>query len=409
MIRNLLLAMTLTPAFAAAEVTFDSSFECGNGTGFSEVETGLYEFEIEPDTNSTDRQWFYFGVNGASGQTLTFRLLNTNETNVTGHWGTAVPVFSTDDGNTWARVTEGTSTTPTTYTFTHTIQSNSERLAFHVPYPFSRVETKIPQWAAHPHAELSVLGESVEGRDITLFRITDPLQDADGKLGIWIIARQHAAEVTSSWSLEGLMDFLLSDADEALALRANALINVVPFLNPDGATAGNYRDNALGVNLNRVWDGSATMQSSPEVVLAKQVIDEWATGENDYSWFFDFHSTSGNGPHFAFHAAASTSSTDYNAVSQEFLQLVESFAPHFSASRGESTSSDSRLAYHSQRITYGIQAFTPEGTYNSQGHGPTPGAPQTSESHREVGVAFVKALVAYHELEAPGVEGFQVD
>ncbi len=405
---SILLALAFAPTLATAQITFDSSFECGNATGFTETAPGAYDFAIEPDTASDDRQWFYFAANGAEGQTLTFTIVNAGDTNVPSHWSTAVPVFSTDDGETWTRTTGATSRTSTTYTFAHTFQTNAERIAFHDPYPFSRAETKIPEWAAHPHAESTVLGQSIQGRDMTLFRITDPSTGPEGKIGVWVIARQHAAEVTGSWTMEGFMDFLLSDAEEARALRANALVNVVPFMNPDGATAGNYRDNFHGVNLNRVWDGSATMADSPEVVLARQAIDAWAAGDNDYSWFFDFHSTSGGSPHFAFHAAVSTSSVEYNAISREFLGLVESFAPHFDADGGESSSNDSRLAYHSQRKNHGVQAFTPEGTYNRQFHGPTPNAPQTPETHREVGAAFAKALVEYHELEAPRGNGMAI-
>ena len=66
-------------------------------------------------------------------------------------------------------------------------------------------------------------------------------------------------------------------------------------------------------------------------------------------------------------------------------------------------SPDARLAYHSQRMNYGVQAFTPEGTYNFQRHGSTPNAPQTPETHKEVGVAFIKALVAFHRLGEDGM------
>ena len=77
-------------------ITFDSSFESGNGTNFTLTAPGEYSFDFELDTNSTDRQWFNFDVSGAQGQTLTFHLQGINQSNVTGHWSLARPVASSD-------------------------------------------------------------------------------------------------------------------------------------------------------------------------------------------------------------------------------------------------------------------------------------------------------------------------
>jgi murein tripeptide amidase MpaA len=36
-------------------------------------------------------------------------------------------------------------------------------------------------------------------------------------------------------------------------LRETFIFKIIPMLNPDGVTQGNYRCNALGVDLNRRW------------------------------------------------------------------------------------------------------------------------------------------------------------
>lgn len=400
LIHTLLLAGLV--AIAPAEVTFFTEFEGGNGTAFNEVEPNLWEWEIEPDTNSTDRQWFQFEVRGAAGQTLTLRLLNTDKTNVTSHWATAWPVYSLDGGSTWARIPGERSHTDTTWTFVHEFTTGAEQIAFHDPYPFSLVQRKFPEWAAHPHVTGKVLGKSVEGRDIAHFLVTDPDHIPEGgKAGIWIIARQHSAEVPGSFTMETFFDFLLSEDDVARALRANAVFNIVPFVNPDGAHAGNYRDNAKGVNLNRVWDGTATMEESPEVYLVKQEIDAWVAAGHDYRMFLDLHATSSARPYFAFHPSAEIISEEMDRDITRFLKLVESRAPHFNPEAGETSSNNRALAYHDQRQAHGVIALTYEGTYNHENYGPTPTAPTTPAGHRLVGVATAHAIAELYGFQPP--------
>lgn len=393
---------------AAAQVTFDSSFESGNAENFTQVNANTWSFLIEPDTNSTDRQWFYFAVNGAEGQSLNFHLLETGAHNVTSHWNTARPVYSSDGGETWQHTVGPVSFSGGTYRFTHIMGSDSERLAFHFPYTWSMLQPKLAEWAEHPSAETSILGESIQGRPIHFFQVTSGEVGEPGeKLGIWVIARQHSAEVTGSYTVEAFMDYLLSDEEDARALRHNAVINVIPMINPDGVFAGNYRDNFAGVNLNRVWDGSANLTTSPEVVAAETKISEWVNAGHNYDLFLDIHSTSGTNPHFAFHAAASIQPSNYptpetyHADSRAYLAFVNDYAPNFNPTAGTTTSNAQALAYHRQRIQYGVLAFTPEGAYNRQNFGPNSSDWMTPEVHRQVGVGFARAIVNYFDLEPP--------
>ena len=51
--------------------------------------------------------------------------------------------------------------------------------------------------------------------------------------------------------MEGIIDFVMSDAPEAKILRDKYVFKIVPMLNPDGVIVGNYRC-SLGVyDLNR--------------------------------------------------------------------------------------------------------------------------------------------------------------
>ena len=401
----------LASSIASGAVTFDSSFESGNGSGFNEVSSGLYEFQIEADSNSTDRQWYYFEVNGAPGQNLTFRITHIASTNVTSHWIDARPVYSTDGGATWQRIPGAVSNTSTTYTVSHNFTTDSVRFAMHYPYTYTMVTAKIAEWVSDPLVTSEVLGQSSQGRDLTHLTITEPgYTIGDGRLGIWVTARQHGAEVTSNYTLEGFMEFLLSDDDQARALRHNAVIHVVPMVNPDGAVLGNYRDSSLGVNLNRVWDGTATMSNAPEVYLVQQAIADWVAAGNDYSLYADLHSTSGSSSsHYAFYSASNiqpplypTPST-YYADSVNLLTKVAAHADLFNRFTGATPTIDQSMSDDRQRMQYGVLAYTFEGVYCKVNYGPRASEWITRDDHRLMGDALGRAMVEYYEFEIPAL------
>ncbi len=397
-------AALLLPLPLGAQVTIRSNFESGNGELVSFSGTTL-EWDIEPDTNSSDTQWFYFAVDGAAGQRLLLRFVDPGGTNVPSHWNIAVPIYSTDNGDTWQHIPE-TPNNSNGYQFFHDFTVEGERLAFHYPYTATDAYLKIYTWDDNPNVTRTRLGESVQGRPIEHLLITDSSFPDDDKIGVWIIGRQHSAEVTASFTVEGLVDFLLSDDPVANTLRRGVLFNIVPMVNPDGVHAGNYRDNAAGVNLNRVWNGTANNSSSPEVVVIEDAIDAWVAAGNPYHLFLDFHSTSGQNPHFAFHGNSTVSAPNYPtpetyfADSRAFLQLVNAGEPAFNPFAGSTSSNDQRLAYHRQRIRHGVLAFTPEGAYVRHYYGSNSNALMTPGLHRSVGEAFARAIHEYYDVES---------
>lgn len=73
------------------------------------------------------------------------------------------------------------------------------------------------------------------------------------KKGVFISARVHPGESNSSWMMKGVLEYLISQAPEAKALRENFVFKIVPILNPDGVINGNYRCSLSGQDLNRRW------------------------------------------------------------------------------------------------------------------------------------------------------------
>jgi hypothetical protein len=101
---------------------------------------------------------------------------------------------------------------------------------------------------------------------------------------VFISARVHPGETVSSFAMDGLVDFLLSNDPRAQLLRSMFVFKIVPMLNPDGVALGNYRGDDLGENLNRVYnDPSQTLH--PTIWAVKRYIEI----VDNLTWYFDLH------------------------------------------------------------------------------------------------------------------------
>jgi len=118
------------------------------------------------------------------------------------------------------------------------------------------------------------------------------------KRGVVIVGRVHPGiyfintlgEAPGSWVMKGLIDFLLSDSQEAKMLRKHFIFRIVPMLNPDGVIYGNYRCSLLGYDLNRRWK-LADRFLQPTVYYAKRVIRSMHE-EREVAFFCDLHAHS---------------------------------------------------------------------------------------------------------------------
>jgi hypothetical protein len=88
----------------------------------------------------------------------------------------------------------------------------------------------------HSHMEKQLLGKSGGGREHWELTITDPAMAAEKKRKIFWQAREHAYETYSSFAMEGLVEFLLSDA--AAEFRRHYIIVLHPMTNVDGVAQG---------------------------------------------------------------------------------------------------------------------------------------------------------------------------
>ena len=142
-----------------------------------------------------------------------------------------------------------------------------------------------------------VLCPTVCGLPLFLLRITSSkYQDPDlyfsakykQKKYIIIIARQHPGEPPSSFLVESIIAFLLSDDQSAKILRTFFVFIIMPMMNPDGVILGNNRTGYRGTDFNRSWK-SPNKETEPEVAYFKEYVENLVKEEKKIAMFFDLH------------------------------------------------------------------------------------------------------------------------
>lgn len=78
---------------------------------------------------------------------------------------------------------------------------------------------------------------------------------------VFITARVHPSETSSSYFVEGLVNFLLGESRAACVLRELFVFQLMPMLNPDGVEHGNFRFDHELRNLNRFY-GQASIEKT---------------------------------------------------------------------------------------------------------------------------------------------------
>jgi murein tripeptide amidase MpaA len=238
-------------------------------------------------------QWFAFRVRGARGVACRFVIENADEATFAdafeGYRACRSPLLDDEDG--WVRVATTYDAETGELSITDTPTTDEMFYAYFAAYPDTRHERIIEHAAASPFAHVEVVGDSVEGRDVTLIVVgphedEDEDEDEDGeeRAKVWITARQHPGETMAQWFVEGLLERLLDAKDEtATNLRKRTTFYVVPNVCPDGAAKGYLRSNAAGENLNRTWQ-DPTEEESREVFAVRAWME--ATGVDV---FLDIH------------------------------------------------------------------------------------------------------------------------
>ena len=241
-----------------------SNFDSGNIQVLAANDPSDIQLAINKDNGSEFYQWFHFKLHNNERVEHNIRIVNAGQSAYVEGWQDYQAVASYDREH-WFRV-------PTEFDgqelkITLMPEFDSVYFAYFQPYSYERHQDLLHQAQLDIDCELQVLGQTLDGRDMSLLKIGE--EGADKKV-VWITARQHPGETMAEWFVEGFIDRLLDEDDGvARALLNKAVFYVVPNMNPDGSVRGHLRTNAIGVNLNREWQ-SPSMEQSPEVFLVTE-------------------------------------------------------------------------------------------------------------------------------------------
>lgn len=254
------------------------NFDAGNIEVVKANDPQNIELTIRKDNQSDFYQWFYFKLDSTPLVNHSIKIIDLKNSAYPSGWEGYQAVASYDRQE-WFRV--DTQFDGDTLTINHTPEHNHTYLAYFAPYSYER-HIDLLAWAqTNFDCQVSHLGETLDGRDMSVLQIGQPGED---KKTIWVTARQHPGETMAEWAAEGFLERLLDEDDgTARLLLDKAVFYVVPNMNPDGAARGHLRTNALGANLNREWQ-TPTMERSPEVFLVLNKMQQ--TG---CDLFLDFH------------------------------------------------------------------------------------------------------------------------
>ena len=145
------------------------------------------------------------------------------------------------------------------------------------------------------------IGQTLDNNKLYMLIITnfeDSFDTLANKKAIIFTARVHPGESSSSFVIQGLIEFLLSNEPKAISLRKNYIFKIVPMLNPDGVIRGNFRMNSVGKDLNRMWM-EENEENSPSVFYCHKMIQKTLNSRNIH-FFCDFHGHSSKNNFFLY-------------------------------------------------------------------------------------------------------------
>jgi len=280
-------------------VTVRTNFEAGRIGRVEQVSENDWRCAVpgETDQDGRNRQpsWFYFRMDGVRGRELTIELAGLHgEYNDRPHDGSGHrnmrPVYSYDNRN-W-RHFPASEWVPAAAAIRVRLKAERDRvwIARQPPYTNEHLRRLIADLRRDPHFTSRVIGRSVEGRPLLLLTVTNPSVPDSAKKVIWLMGRQHAWESGTSWVVEGVLRFLLSQAPEAVRTRDTYIVQVLPMADPDGVYGGGVRFNKYGYDLNRNWDVADPVRM-PEIHAQRRVILEWVDAGRRLDLFLTLHNT----------------------------------------------------------------------------------------------------------------------
>jgi hypothetical protein len=224
----------------ASVLTVVSDFENANAVVRS-VDRDAGVVTIEPrGVADAGLLWWHFRLDGVvAGQRVTLEALNDKAQ------GESHPVFSYDRKS-WTRWEQAHSP------YSATFSRSSVWIARNHPYTWSR-SLALACALQGSGVQALELTTSEQGRRVVVLRFSAAEAPSEGKVMVWVQARQHAWESHGSWVAEGLARWLATGAPEAAELLRRADVYVVPIMDVDNVFLGGTGKGQSPQDFNLCW------------------------------------------------------------------------------------------------------------------------------------------------------------
>jgi hypothetical protein len=292
------------------QILFESNFDSGNLRTVTTTDSVNYTVTTHADIVG---RWFYFKMKNVKHKYVSVTVSNSDATR---------PMYSYDNIN-WERFTSSES--PSKNIFRKTYTSDSVYVAYYIPYSVEQLNRKFSEWKAKPHTKIDTIGYSEQNRPMLLLTATDESVPDSLKIFMWMHGRTHPSETPSSYHLDGMVDFFLSDNEIAGFLRKRIKWFILPSINPDGVFLGKSRVNSNNVDLERQWN--LPDSSTPKEVRAAKLFLLSILSKKNIKVALNMHSQVANYATFWIHTAASTSDYFYRREMQ-FSNLQAANSPY---------------------------------------------------------------------------------
>lgn len=258
---------------------FESRFESGNLRRAQKVSENEYNLYLRNDYNTTSyTQWYYFRItNIKRGVSYKFNIVNLIKPDSTFNQGLKPLFYSKKEadigsGVGWYRDGRDICYYQNQlkrkgggcyYTLTFTVNfmhEDDEIYCCHCyPYTYSdccELLATLCTPESKDRIRKTIVCKTLAMNDCEMAIITNfssRPEDIAVRRAIIITARVHPGESNASFIAEGILQFLVSDDDDAKYLRNNFVFKIIPMLNPDGVIIGNNRTSLSTFDLNRQW------------------------------------------------------------------------------------------------------------------------------------------------------------
>lgn len=372
-------------------IFFDSDYD--NGSIDNVTEAGANAFNCTLFTESgepgTRKYHFRFKMTGVAGRTITLNIDHTQNRRP----------FISLDGVTWRRCTAAEAPNLGQLVFSFTASQNFAEVAFFEPLGYSEVHGRVNALVASGiGASTATLGNSFQGRPFWLVTVTDPTVPDTGKIRVWMHARVHAGEVTSSHQMLGFLEKVCENSPEGARLRRYCIFNIVPTLNCDGVHLGLTRWDSQGIDLESQW---GTPLRTPEVAAIKARVDMFMTGPNPIQAALNMHSTVNDfADTFFFKHLSPSVTTAFETIQQNYIDAFNNASPLFDNLSPQSSQLDPVRfieSYFWNNWAANVMALTHEGHYYER---ITDGQYLTGNDYKQLGRDMAMATIQYFNLPA---------